>query len=986
MTISGHDGGTGASSWTGIKSAGLPWELGVSETHQTLVLNDLRSRVVIQADGQIRTGLDVCIAAMLGADEMGFATAPLITLGCIMMRKCHLNTCPVGVATQDPELRAKFTGKPEHVINYFFLLAEEVREIMAKLGFRKFSEMIGRTDKLKVNKDNLNFKEKSLNFDSILLNAKTLRPDANINGGSVKQVFDIEKRLDQKVIELAKDVLEGKQEKVNMEFKITNEDRTFGATLSNQISLKYKDAGLKPDSIHIKLTGHAGQSFGAFLAPGVTLELIGDANDYVGKGLSGGKIIIYPPPNVSFKTVDAIIVGNVVLYGAITGSLYIRGQAAERFCVRNSGAIAVSEGCGDHGCEYMTGGYAVILGLTGRNFAAGMSGGIAYIYDPTGVFPPKCNKELVTLYKLSEDEDLIFLKNILTDFYEKTKSEVAEKILKNWLVSLSSFIKVFPNEYKKVLDDKKLKKNVNPIQVVQKEEEKKIIDIEDAVKGFDKVKGFHKYPRNNDQYRRVEVRLNDWNEIHNHAEVKKNLKQQAARCMDCGIPFCQSKDGCPLGNIIPKWNDLVYQGNWKEALYQLLQTNNFPEFTGRVCPAPCEGSCVLGINAKPVTIKNIECAIIDHAFQQGWMQPEIPKKRTGRRVAIIGSGPSGLAAAHQLNRVGHLVTVFERNNAIGGLLRYGIPTMKLGKDVVQRRVDLMAREGILFRTNVEVGKDLDSHKLFVEYDAILVATGATWPRDLNIPGRHLNGIYFAMSFLQGWQEQQGDAKKNLEDLKALAKDKKVLVVGGGDTATDCIGTSLRHGAKDIITFEILPKPPASRAEDNPWPSWPRVFKLDYGHEESMHVLNKDPRIFQISSKEFIDDGNGNVKGVKTVQIEWKKDDKGRWQIVEIPGSEHTYECDLVLLAMGFLGPEETIIKQLNLKKDVRSNIETPNGQYNTSISKVYAAGDCRRGQSLVVWGIHEGRQAARQIDQDLMGYTSLAGPAGIVETKKIVSS
>jgi glutamate synthase (NADH) len=986
LTISGHDGGTGASSWTGIKSAGLPWELGVSETHQTLVLNDLRSRVVIQADGQIRTGLDVCIAAMLGADEMGFATAPLITLGCIMMRKCHLNTCPVGVATQDPELRAKFTGKPEHVINYFFLLAEEVREIMAKLGFRKFSEMIGRTDKLKVNKDNLNFKEKSLNFDSILLNAKTLRPDANINGGSVKQVFDIEKRLDQKVIELAKDVLEGKQEKVNMEFKITNEDRTFGATLSNQISLKYKDAGLKPDSIHIKLTGHAGQSFGAFLAPGVTLELIGDANDYVGKGLSGGKIIIYPPPNVSFKTVDAIIVGNVVLYGAITGSLYIRGQAAERFCVRNSGAIAVSEGCGDHGCEYMTGGYAVILGLTGRNFAAGMSGGIAYIYDPTGVFPPKCNKELVTLYKLSEDEDLIFLKNILTDFYEKTKSEVAEKILKNWLVSLSSFIKVFPNEYKKVLDDKKLKKNVNPIQVVQKEEEKKIIDIEDAVKGFDKVKGFHKYPRNNDQYRRVEVRLNDWNEIHNHAEVKKNLKQQAARCMDCGIPFCQSKDGCPLGNIIPKWNDLVYQGNWKEALYQLLQTNNFPEFTGRVCPAPCEGSCVLGINAKPVTIKNIECAIIDYAFQQGWMQPEIPKKRTGRRVAIIGSGPSGLAAAHQLNRVGHLVTVFERNNAIGGLLRYGIPTMKLGKDVVQRRVDLMAREGILFRTNVEVGKDLDSHKLFVEYDAILVATGATWPRDLNIPGRHLNGIYFAMSFLQGWQEQQGDAKKNLEDLKALAKDKKVLVVGGGDTATDCIGTSLRHGAKDIITFEILPKPPASRAEDNPWPSWPRVFKLDYGHEESMHVLNKDPRIFQISSKEFIDDGNGNVKGVKTVQIEWKKDDKGRWQIVEIPGSEHTYECDLVLLAMGFLGPEETIIKQLNLKKDVRSNIETPNGQYNTSISKVYAAGDCRRGQSLVVWGIHEGRQAARQIDQDLMGYTSLAGPAGIVETKKIVSS
>ena len=364
----------------------------------------------------------------------------------------------------------------------------------------------------------------------------------------------------------------------------------------------------------------------------------------------------------------------------------------------------------------MTGGVAVILGLTGRNFAAGMSGGIAYIYDPTGVFPPKCNKESVTLYKLVEDEDLNFLKNILSDFYLKTKSEVAEKILNNWQISLSSFIKVFPNEYKKVLEEKKLK-NAPPVEtvnVVKSEENNKnkaIVDIEDAVKNVDKVKGFYKYKRNDDQYRKVEVRINDWQEIHNHSEVRKNLKQQSARCMDCGIPFCQSKDGCPLGNIIPKWNDLVFQGNWKEALYQLLQTNNFPEFTGRVCPAPCEGSCVLGINAKPVTIKNIECAIIDHAFQQGWMQPELPKKRTGRRVAIIGSGPSGLAAAHQLNRVGHLVTVFERNNAIGGLLRYGIPTMKLGKDVVQRRVDLMAREGVLFRTNVEVGKDLDAQKL-----------------------------------------------------------------------------------------------------------------------------------------------------------------------------------------------------------------------------------------------------------------------------------
>ena len=362
LTISGHDGGTGASSWTGIKSAGLPWELGIAETHQTLVLNDLRSRVVLQADGQLRTGLDVAMAAMLGADEFGFATAPLITLGCIMMRKCHLNTCPVGIATQDPELRAKFEGKPEYVINYFFLMAEEIREIMAKLGFRKFSELVGRTDKIKVKRDNMNFKEASLNYESILLCAQSLRPTASIVGGSVKQKFDLEKRLDEKVIELAKDVIEGKAEKINIELDITNEDRTFGSTVSNRISLKYKNVGLREDSINIKLKGSAGQSFGAFLAPGITLELVGDANDYVGKGLSGGKIVIYPPKTSPFNTLDAIIVGNVVLYGAITGTLYIRGQAAERFCVRNSGATAVSEGCGDHGCEYMTGGVAVILG------------------------------------------------------------------------------------------------------------------------------------------------------------------------------------------------------------------------------------------------------------------------------------------------------------------------------------------------------------------------------------------------------------------------------------------------------------------------------------------------------------------------------------------------------------------------------------------------------------------------------------------------
>jgi glutamate synthase (NADH) len=614
-----------------------------------------------------------------------------------------------------------------------------------------------------------------------------------------------------------------------------------------------------------------------------------------------------------------------------------------------------------------------------------MSGGIAYIYDLWGVFPPKCNMESVKLDKISEVEDLMFLKEILEEFVEETGSKVGKKILEDWPMSSTNFIKVFPNEYRKVLEEKKKanlstqvsltghdvsstsQKNVSfdlhdaLLEASEKFEEavklkpaissskisesnESVEDIEDTIRNLDKLKGFHKYQRTTKQYRKVEERLKDWKEIHNHIGIRKGLKKQAARCMDCGIPFCQSKDGCPLGNIIPKWNDLVFQGNWKEALYQLLQTNNFPEFTGRVCPAPCEGACVNGINELPVTIKNIECAIIDKGFEEGWMQPIVPKKRTGKRIAIIGSGPAGLAAAHQLNRVGHLVTVFERNNAIGGLLRYGIPTMKLSKDVVQRRVDLMNEEGVEFRTNSEVGKNLNVNDLVKIYDSLLLTTGATWPRDLNIPGRQLNGIYFAMSFLQGWQEQQSkvdnkNKKKRVdENLVELAKGKRVLVIGGGDTGCDCIGTSIRQGAKSVTSFEILPPPPAKRADDNRWPTWPKVFKLDYGHEECLSVYDKDPRIYEISSKEFIDDGNGNVKGVRTVRIKWVKDEEGRWKLEEVPGSEEIFECELVLLAMGFLGPEENIIKQLNLEKDPRSNVKTPVGKYDTSLPNIYAAG------------------------------------------------
>ncbi|KAK3092132.1 hypothetical protein FSP39_025440 [Pinctada imbricata] len=1025
ITISGHDGGTGASSWTGIKNAGLPMELGISETHQVLVMNDLRSRVVLQADGQIRSGRDVLISAMLGADEFGFSTAPLIALGCTMMRKCHLNTCPVGIATQDPVLRKKFAGKPEYVVNYLFHIAEEVRQILAKLGYHSLQDVIGRTDKLVFSPDPTNKKAKLLNFSELLTNALDLRPGTNIVGGSVKQIFDLEKRLDYKVLELAKDVIDGKQKKVDINMDIRNVDRTFGATLSYYISLKTVESGLSDGSININLKGAGGQSFCAFLAKGVKVTLEGAANDYVGKGLSGGEVIIYPPKDLpeEFKSDENVIVGNVVLYGATSGRMFIRGQTAERFCVRNSGVTAVSEGCGDHGCEYMTGGRVVVLGLTGRNFAAGMSGGIAYVYDKTKVFPMKCNRESVSLDPLESDEDVNFVKDLIAEFQEKTGSVVAQTILDNWKNEQVNFIKVFPHEFRRALQemaeeekakvvkeepvkngvmngtengelngDNSNKKEYDEDMInelpehAKKKEHQQVIDIEEAIPNaaqnqrnlekMDKLRGFVKYKRATYQYRDPGSRQKDWKEIYNHRQVKDGLRMQAARCMDCGVPFCQSHEGCPLSNIIPRWNDLVFKGNWMEALNTLLQTNNFPEFTGRVCPAPCEGACVLGIHSPAVTIKNIENAIIDHGFEQGWIKPEPPLHRTGKKVAVVGSGPAGLAAAAQLNKAGHTVTVYERNDRIGGLLRYGIPTMKLDKDIVQRRVDLLEAEGISFVTNVEVGKDMQAQKLKDDNDAVLLAMGATWPRDLPIKGRNLNGIHYAMSFLETWQKKQHG--NELDYLTLYAKGKNVVVIGGGDTGNDCIGTSLRQGANSIVTFEILPPPPPSRAPSNPWPTWPKVFKMDYGHEEVELKFGRDPRIFNIKSTEFVDDGNGNVAGIKTVKVEWTKDTTGRWNMRDVPGSEELIKCDLVLLAMGFLGPEKAIIDELQTQLDPRGNVETPKGKYSTSIPNVYAAGDCRRGQSLVVWAISEGRQAARQIDHDLMGSTMLAGPGGIV--------
>lgn len=492
-----------------------------------------------------------------------------------------------------------------------------------------------------------------------------------------------------------------------------------------------------------------------------------------------------------------------------------------------------------------------------------------------------------------------------------------------------------------------------------------------------KPTGFLEYERKNTKAETPLQRIQHFHEFKTSLPAKEQQKQ-GGRCMDCGVPFCQNggllagmTSGCPLHNLVPETNDLIYRGNWKQAYERLEKTHCFPEFTGRVCPALCEAACTCALHGDPVAIKDNEKMIIEYAFQNGWVSAQPPKVRTGKTVAVIGSGPAGLAAAYLLNRRGHQVTVFERSDRVGGLLCYGIPNMKLEKQVVERRIRLMEEEGVLFKTGVDVGKDVTAAELQKQFDRIILACGASNPRDIEVPGRDSKNIYFAVDFLSSVTKSLLD--HNLKEGTFIpAKGKHVLVIGGGDTGNDCVGTAIRLGAKSVTQLEMMPKPSKERTASNPWPQWPRTEKTDYGQEESIAVFGKDPRVYQTTVKEFQKDKNGNVKKAVLIQLEPQKDTKtGRMQMVPVPGSEKTIDVGLVLIAAGFLGSQKYVTDAFGVSVDDRTNVAALETTYETSVPGVFAAGDMRRGQSLVVWAIQEGKQVAKAVDCSLMGYTNL---------------
>jgi len=888
ILVSGHDGGTGASPISSILHAGVPWEIGLAETQQTLVLNGLRSRVWLQTDGQLKTGRDVVVAALLGADEMGFATAPLIATGCVMMRACHLNTCPVGIATQDPELRARFRGRPEHVIEYFFHIAEDVRRIMASLGVRRFEDLVGRVDLLEPDDALSHWRTRGVDLSALLR-----VPD--VPGGTPlrrtrAQVTELGEAFDHRLIAAL--------DSGNRRFEVRNVHRAVGALLSHHVARHARGT-----RAHFELHGSAGQSFGAWLAPGLELTLYGEANDYAGKGLSGGTIAVRPPAQATFRAEENVIVGNTVLYGATSGRAFFRGVAGERFAVRNSGASAVVEGMGDHGCEYMTGGprrrarrdRAQLRRRDERRHRLRPrppGGALQHAARRAGA--PRRDGRGHRARAAARARDAHGLPG-----GARAPRGVGPPALHEGAAA-------------------RLQARARPAALRRRDRLRHARD-RGGRRLMGRVGAFKQVRREEAPERDPRERTRDVREFVGTLPLT-DLREQAARCMECGVPFCHH--GCPLGNLVPDWNDLVYRDRWREASDQLHRTNNFPEFTGRLCPAPCEAACVLELEeGNAVSIKQVERAIVDRAWDERWIVPQRPTRLTGRSVGVVGSGPAGLACAQQLARGGEHVVVYERDEAAGGLVRFGVPEFKIAKQLVERRVRQLAAEGVEFRFGVDVRSldELDAH------GAIVLAVGARAPRDLPVPGRRLDGVHFAMEYLYA----RARAIEFGTPAPISAAGKHVVVIGGGDTGADCVGHAHREAAASVTQIELLGEPPASRCDEiTPWPRWPMKLRTSYALKEG------GERRFSISTT-HLSGTDGCVR-----RIHWARN-TGAPPFDLVPGTEESRPAELVLLAMGFLGPERTLVD------DQRDG--------------VFVTGDARRGQSLIVWAIAEGRRTAAEV-------------------------